>query len=159
MSCSIPPAQTHETYAYTDGQEYAHACASSPFSCHTTAQVGCTRRVSAWSSTVCAVQAPETHQLPDRDFIQRRDALGKLFILGTTLTPAVLRPFPADAKVGEYAKMELDGRGGGSVSSLGQNDIPGAGKIDPYDNREKANAEYAARMSNENLISEKREQV
>jgi hypothetical protein len=57
------------------------------------------------------------------------------------------------AAKGEYARMELDGRGGSSVSSLGANDIPGAGKIDPYENREAANAEYATRMSDEDMLS------
>ena len=42
---------------------------------------------------------------------------------------------PVWAAKGDYARIELDGRGGNSVSALGANDIPGAGKIDPYDNR------------------------
>ena len=68
----------------------------------------------------------------------------------------MLEPTHADAKAGDYAKIELDGRGGDSVSSLGKNDIPGAGKIDPFENRESANAEYAARMSDSSMLEEKR---
>ena len=55
--------------------------------------------------------------------------------VATLLAPLLLVPLPALAKKGDYANLELDGRGGSSVSSLGKNDIPGAGKIDPYDNR------------------------
>ena len=38
----------------------------------------------------------------------------------------VLAPLGAAARKGDYANIELDGRGGSSVSSLGKNDIPGA---------------------------------
>ena len=41
----------------------------------------------------------------------------------------------------------------------GENDLPAAGKIDPYDNREKANAEYAVRMSDPERIVRKREEA
>ena len=42
---------------------------------------------------------------------------------------------------------------------LGKNDLPGAGKIDPWDDREVANKQYQERVSSEENISERREKA
>eukprot|EP00291_Cryptomonas_curvata_P020659 CAMPEP_0172162124 /NCGR_PEP_ID=MMETSP1050-20130122/6495_1 /TAXON_ID=233186 /ORGANISM="Cryptomonas curvata, Strain CCAP979/52" /LENGTH=249 /DNA_ID=CAMNT_0012832075 /DNA_START=6 /DNA_END=753 /DNA_ORIENTATION=+ len=59
---------------------------------------------------------------------------------------------PAWAAKGEAARLDFTGS---SISSLGKNDLPAAGKIDPYDNREEANAEYAIRMQDSARLAEK----
>ena len=121
--------------------------------------------VQAWRSLapprkagMCTLMRMEDDRRRDsRDLISRRSSVGSLFIgFAAAAIPLVLEPTHADAKAGDYAKIELDGRGGDSVSSLGKNDIPGAGKIDPFENRESANAEYAARMSESSMLEEKR---
>ena len=129
------------------------------------ASFGFLPEVQAWRSLalprkagMCTLMRMEDDRRRDsRDLISRRSSVGSLFI-GTAAAaiPLVLKPTHADAKAGDYAKIELDGRGGDSVSSLGKNDIPGAGKIDPFENRETANAEYAARMSDSSMLEEKR---
>ena len=106
---------------------------------------------------MCTLMRMEDDRRRDsRDLISRRSSVGSLFIGTAAAAILVLKPTHADAKAGDYAKIELDGRGGDSVSSLGKNDIPGAGKIDPFENRETANAEYAARMSDSSMLEEKR---
>jgi hypothetical protein len=42
---------------------------------------------------------------------------------------------------------------------LGKNDLPAAGKIDPWDNREVANKQYQERVSSEENINERREKA
>jgi len=42
---------------------------------------------------------------------------------------------------------------------LGKNDLPAAGKIDPWDNREVANKQYQDRVSSEENINERREKA
>jgi hypothetical protein len=41
----------------------------------------------------------------------------------------------------------------------GPNDLPAAGKIDPYEDREKANKEYAQRMQDPARIAQKKEEA
>ena len=129
------------------------------------ASFGFLPEVQAWRSLapprkagMCTLMRMEDDRRRDsRDLISRRSSVGSLFIgFAAAAIPLVLEPTHADAKAGDYAKIELDGRGGDSVSSLGKNDIPGAGKIDPFENRESANAEYAARMSESSMLEEKR---
>jgi hypothetical protein len=78
-----------------------------------------------------------------RKDVSRRAALesvGKAAIL------IALAPMPALAAKGDYAKIDMRGTKSDSVSALGENDLPAAGKIDPYDNRDEANAQYGQRM-------------
>lgn len=72
-------------------------------------------------------------------------------------TPTLAHPSAALAAKGEWARMDMTGKKG--VSGLGENDLPAAGKIDPYDNREQANAEYAVRMQDPARIAQKREET
>ncbi|KAJ1475484.1 hypothetical protein T484DRAFT_3172864 [Baffinella frigidus] len=83
----------------------------------------------------------------------RRAALegfGKLSIL------VAAAPLPVMAVKGDYAKIDMSGTASTSQSSLGPRDVPAAGKIDPYDNREEANAVYGLRMQDPAVIEENR---
>ena len=91
--------------------------------------------------------------------LHRRSLIHHLSVLPLVSAAFAITPPPAEASRGDFAKLDFGaGRGKSeSQSSLGENDLPAAGKIDPYDNREKANADYATRMQDSSLISEKRQ--
>ncbi|EKX40061.1 hypothetical protein GUITHDRAFT_154227 [Guillardia theta CCMP2712] len=91
--------------------------------------------------------------------LHRRSLIHRLSVLPLVSAAIAITPPPAEARRGDFAKLDFGaGRGKSeSQSSLGENDLPAAGKIDPYDNREKANADYATRMQDSSLISEKRQ--
>eukprot|EP00282_Hemiselmis_andersenii_P012358 CAMPEP_0114149880 /NCGR_PEP_ID=MMETSP0043_2-20121206/22404_1 /TAXON_ID=464988 /ORGANISM="Hemiselmis andersenii, Strain CCMP644" /LENGTH=200 /DNA_ID=CAMNT_0001244571 /DNA_START=200 /DNA_END=802 /DNA_ORIENTATION=- len=59
---------------------------------------------------------------------------------------------PVLARQGEFAKQDYSGTGGNSQSSLGANDVPAAGKIDPYDNRDAAQAQFGERMQSADTL-------
>uniref|UniRef100_A0A7S0Z5E1 Uncharacterized protein n=1 Tax=Hemiselmis tepida TaxID=464990 RepID=A0A7S0Z5E1_9CRYP len=61
---------------------------------------------------------------------------------------------PVAARPGDYAKQDYSGTGGNSQSSLGANDVPAAGKIDPYDDRVKAQAKFGEKMQSAESLSE-----
>eukprot|EP00287_Rhodomonas_sp_CCMP768_P008998 CAMPEP_0196719488 /NCGR_PEP_ID=MMETSP1091-20130531/2443_1 /TAXON_ID=302021 /ORGANISM="Rhodomonas sp., Strain CCMP768" /LENGTH=265 /DNA_ID=CAMNT_0042060447 /DNA_START=12 /DNA_END=809 /DNA_ORIENTATION=+ len=91
---------------------------------------------------------------PRRVFLQ---TAGQAAMVAMGVGSSVANPSAALAAKGEWARIDMTGKKG--VSGLGENDLPAAGKIDPYEDREKANQEYAVRMQDPARIAQKREEA